>query len=282
MTAENECVEAQAKPLKAYMCTHDDSDGHATIVFAESPGKAKQEYCSQADAEYTDVRATRKPVFDQHSPGPVPVLELLEDGWWFECAGCSTRISFDGDQFIEDFNSEQIEEHYARQAPHILALEEFDRENPKPVQPSKDAPFSEHSEWHNAKDAYRRARERLSVMIIEPLLSRAGLRTDDARSTIYCSLQCEQKDLMQKALINHQHELAERTAAERWPGCPAYASKRYPYLNPSVAFRPEGLRYDARWNPEEDAVFVHPDDRQAWDSYITSRDAVLQNETAAA
>jgi len=100
--------------LKAFMCTHDDADGHAEIIFAETAAKARKRYASNADAEYIDTRATRKAQFDHHAPGPVPVLEMLEDGWWFECHGCSTRIDFTSDEFIEDYTAEDLEAHCAR------------------------------------------------------------------------------------------------------------------------------------------------------------------------
>jgi len=117
-------------------------------------------------------------------------------------------------------------------------------------------------------EIYRRRRERLSIVIANPMLSRAGLRTNDARNEIFCSARCEQDHAMHKALFNHASEMAEKTAAERWPGCPSYVSKRYPYLSSTVIFRPEGLEFDARWDPVADDVFVAQSDKPAWDAYI--------------
>ena len=258
--------------LKAFMCTHDDSDDHTMIIFAETASKARKEYAGAADAEYIDARATRKPQFDQYAPGPVPVLVLLENNWWFECSGCTKRIDFTSCEFIEDYTAAEIDEECKRQAPHVYALANFDENNPRPAEPSDDASPKEKVEWRNAIDQYRRERERLSIMLPGPMLSRAGLRPHDKSGTIFCSADCEQNHAMKKALVNHAHEKAEQEAEQRWPGCPSYISKRYPYLTPSVVFRPEGLKFDAHWNGRDDTVFVAASDQLAWADYIASLD----------
>lgn len=258
--------------LKAFMCTHDDSDGHTMIIFAETASKARKDYAGVADAEYIDARATRKPQFDQYAPGPVPVLALLDDNWWFECSGCARRIDFQSEEFIEDYTPAELDEECKRQAPYIYALSEFDKNNPRPEEPSEDASAKEKNAWRDAIQQYSRARGQISIMISGPMLSRAGLRPHDKSGTIFCSADCEQNHAIKKALVNHAHENAEKEAAQRWPGCPSYTSKRYPYLTPSVEFRPEGLEFDVHWNGKDDAVFVAASDQLAWADYIASLD----------
>ena len=256
--------------LKAYMCTHDDADGHCLIIFASTAAKAKNAYCSQADTEYIEVRATRKKQFDRHAPGPVPVMEMLEDGWWFECSGCGDRITLDSGDFIEDHSAEELAASYKRQAPYQAALDKFDRENSKPDELPETASLAEKNKRRNEISDYHHQRRQLSRMILPPMLSRSGLRPHDESNTIHCSPQCEQKDGMRVALINHQHEVAELEAAKRWPGCSSYTSKRYPYLEANVAFRPEGMEYDAQWKVKDDTVFVAQQDKPAWDAYLAS------------
>lgn len=256
--------------LKAFMCTHDDSDGCCQIVFAETSAKARKAYAAVSDTEYIDARATRKHHFDQYAPGPVPVLALLEDDWWFECSGCSRRVDFTSCEFIEDYTADEIDEECKRQAPHVYALAEFDKNNPRPPEPSSDAPHKEKVEWRNAIDEYSRERGRLAIMVSGPALSRAALRFYDKSSTLFCNADCEQSHAMKKALVNHAHETAEKEAAQRWPGCPSYVSKRYPYLTPSVEFRPEGLEHDVHWNGKDNVVFVASSDQLAWADYVAS------------
>lgn len=68
-------------------------DEYGEIVFAATPGKAKQAACSELDCEWLDIISCRRtPEYDHLFPGPVPRKTLLEDGWTFECGACYRRV----------------------------------------------------------------------------------------------------------------------------------------------------------------------------------------------
>lgn len=50
--------------LKAYVVSSDDMDDGQRLVFAETPGKAKE--LTDFDSEYIYLRAYRKPEMDKH------------------------------------------------------------------------------------------------------------------------------------------------------------------------------------------------------------------------
>ncbi len=85
------------------------------ITFAKSSIEAKRRWSNEHwDGEtISGISAQRQPHWDQHAPGPVPALELIDAGWYFECHGCRTQISnnyigttersgFDEDEFALD------------------------------------------------------------------------------------------------------------------------------------------------------------------------------------
>jgi hypothetical protein len=65
------------------------------IIFAKTAIEAKRRWSNEHwDGEtIAGVSAKRKPEWDCHAPRPVPALELIDAGWWFECHGCGTQIS---------------------------------------------------------------------------------------------------------------------------------------------------------------------------------------------
>lgn len=76
----------------------EDEEGHAVVVFAEDAQAARSLGASRLSVDDDDVdEPLRRPEFDVHAPGPVPVDALLADGWWFECYHCGVRVYEDDD-----------------------------------------------------------------------------------------------------------------------------------------------------------------------------------------
>ena len=78
--------------LKAYEIYTNDGDEGVAIVWAKTPGKAKNialYYDSYDMCEYTELRAKRFPQFDKYAESKkIPIKELLAVGWWFYCDNC--------------------------------------------------------------------------------------------------------------------------------------------------------------------------------------------------
>lgn len=82
--------------MKAYLVDCDQENG-AQLYFAETANQAKSHAANEEGIDYIEVTSCRrKPEYDQYAPGPVPAKVLIEDGWWFECYGCSRHVSNDG------------------------------------------------------------------------------------------------------------------------------------------------------------------------------------------
>lgn len=253
-------------PLKAYLCTTDDPE-ETRVIFAKSNGAAKFPYAREVDHDPASVTVRRAPHHDVHAPGPVPVSALLEDGWYFECSCCLRRISYNED-FVEALTPEGLRAHAERQAPYIAELARFDAEFPKPDEPSEDLPHP--VKWRMRQDLnewYSRRHSR-SYMVLPPILSRAGLRIRDDSGEVFCDTRCEQEHEAKRAAVDHAHAEAEREAERRWPGCPSYESKRWPYMSPYVNFTPPGMKWPAGWRPGEEPHFAE-DDRSAWETFVS-------------
>ncbi len=66
------------------------------IYFAKSSIEAKRWWADEhgdGPKYIAGISAKRQPQWDHHAPGPVPRLDLVDDGWWVECTGCYVRIS---------------------------------------------------------------------------------------------------------------------------------------------------------------------------------------------
>lgn len=73
--------------LKAFQVS-DDYEGHTVVIFAASGVAARREGANELGIEFSEVgRCARAPHYDRFAPGPVPVLDLLADGWQFEVDG---------------------------------------------------------------------------------------------------------------------------------------------------------------------------------------------------
>lgn len=258
-------TETTDKPMKAYMCSTDDPE-QSRVVFARSNGAAKFPYARELDTDHASVTVKRAPEYDVHAPGPVPISALLENGWYFECSCCLRRLSF-GEDFIEGLSVEQIRAEADRQAPYVAALAEFERDFPKPEEPSADDPHPVKWRIQEKIRAWYRRRSSLSYMITPRILSKAALRIHDETGEAYCDARCEQEEMAERAAADHAHASAEREAERRWPGCGPYRSPRWPSLSPYVEFRAPGMKWPAGWRPEEDRPHHHPDDEKAWNAY---------------
>lgn len=66
------------------------------IVFARTSIEAKRRWANEhGDGErfITGISSKRCRGWDKFAPGPVPALEMIESGWWFECHGCGRQIN---------------------------------------------------------------------------------------------------------------------------------------------------------------------------------------------
>lgn len=84
--------------LKAY-AVH-DGDESSDVVFAPRAASAAVKGANVLEADVECVEVTRIAWADKFCPGPVPRLELIAHGWWFECSGCYRKI--DDNEIDED------------------------------------------------------------------------------------------------------------------------------------------------------------------------------------
>ena len=72
---------------------YDIEDISEEITFAETPGKAKQDFSMDSGIHYTDIRVQRLPWADKYgSVDNIPVEEWLNHGWYFTCDTCGAEI----------------------------------------------------------------------------------------------------------------------------------------------------------------------------------------------
>lgn len=149
-------------------------------------------------------------------------------------------------------------------APHRRDLAKYDAENPKPPEDSEEMSHLDRNKARWARETWHSERYRISSRIIPDVLSRKGVRAHD--DAVYCDARCEQQHIQKVADVNLAHEDAEKEAERRWPGAPSYASKRWPYLDANVTFRPVGFRADVTWNVKRDEVYFFEEDRALWEA----------------
>src|SRR3546814_13809638 len=104
-----------------------------------------------------------------------------------------------------------------------------------------------------------------------PLLDPKALRFIGQQT--FCHVACQQDHYANVAKINIQHEEAEEAAAALFPEGSDFTCRRYPYLEPIVEFKVEGLKYPVGWAPREpDKVRIAIADKEAWAEFIGHRD----------
>jgi len=84
--------------MKCFQVTTDWADDEDTrLYFAKSHIEAKRRYVNEFGYgnEIAGVSAVRKPEWDDFAPGPIPPLELIDAGWWFECLQCNELVNSD-------------------------------------------------------------------------------------------------------------------------------------------------------------------------------------------
>lgn len=78
--------------LKAYAVQEED-EGTGGVVFAKSSAEARRMGAARfGDGDFNWGKARRLPWADAFAPGPVPAKDMIEHGWWYECAHCYRRI----------------------------------------------------------------------------------------------------------------------------------------------------------------------------------------------
>lgn len=84
------------KPLRAFAVTEHD-EGAGGIVFARHAVVARRQgACEYSSGDFDMVRCVRAPWADQFAEtGVVPIADMIDAGWHFECGGCGRRIDSD-------------------------------------------------------------------------------------------------------------------------------------------------------------------------------------------
>ncbi len=82
---------------KAYVfanaADYDVDDISEEVTFAETAGKAKQDFSMETGIHYKDIRVQRLPWADKYeSVDKIPVKEWLDHGWRFTCNICGAII----------------------------------------------------------------------------------------------------------------------------------------------------------------------------------------------
>lgn len=91
--------------LKAYYFANSDdfniSDGNEKITFAESAGKAKQDFSMMTGIHFNNIRVNRMPWADKYGRiDKIPESDFFEHGWYFICNICGKEI-----ETMDDFNN---------------------------------------------------------------------------------------------------------------------------------------------------------------------------------
>lgn len=72
---------------------YDADDISKEITFAETPGKAKQNFSMINGIHYKDIRVRRVPWADKYGDvDKIPIKEWLDHGWHFTCNTCGKMI----------------------------------------------------------------------------------------------------------------------------------------------------------------------------------------------
>lgn len=89
---------SEVPTLKAYQ-VNASYEGGSVVVYATSSAAARREGAAELDTDFEGVESCRRaPELDGYAPGPVPPMVLLQNGWWFECVNCGTRVSLDREE----------------------------------------------------------------------------------------------------------------------------------------------------------------------------------------
>lgn len=97
----------KSKAYKAYVFAnasdYDVDDLSETVTFAESPGKAKQDFSMENGIHYKDIRVQRLPWADKYGDvDKIPVKEWFDHGYHFTCNICGKTIEDIADFWFND------------------------------------------------------------------------------------------------------------------------------------------------------------------------------------
>ncbi len=92
---------------KAYVFSnasdYDIEDISEEVTFAETAGKAKQDFSMESGIHYKDIRVRRMPWADKYeNVDNIPTEEWLSHGWYFVCNTCGENIEDMADFYIND------------------------------------------------------------------------------------------------------------------------------------------------------------------------------------
>ena len=74
-----------------------------TVTFAETPGKAKQDFSMESGVHYKDIRVRRMPWADGFkSVDDIPPNVWMDNGWHLVCNTCGAEIEDVADFHIND------------------------------------------------------------------------------------------------------------------------------------------------------------------------------------
>lgn len=72
---------------------YDIEDISEEVTFAETAGKAKQDFSMENGIHFNDIRVQRAPWADKYGDvDSIPVEEWLNHGWYFTCDTCGAEI----------------------------------------------------------------------------------------------------------------------------------------------------------------------------------------------
>lgn len=87
--------------MKAYHVQADDS---AVVEFSNTGVAARRQGANELGIDFEDVVfCERMPWADIYADqGYVPISELIDKGWWFECSGCGQRVSAESTDYNDN------------------------------------------------------------------------------------------------------------------------------------------------------------------------------------
>ncbi len=82
---------------------YDVDDLSETVTFAETPGKAKQDFSMENGIPFKDIRVQRIPWADKYgNVDKIPVKEWFDHGYHFTCNICGATIEDIADFWLND------------------------------------------------------------------------------------------------------------------------------------------------------------------------------------
>ena len=84
--------------MKAYIAH--DGDEQWTVTYATNGAAARRQAAGEFGCDFAEVESCRRaPSLDQYADTDIPIREMLDLGWWFECDGCGGRMLSDDEDY---------------------------------------------------------------------------------------------------------------------------------------------------------------------------------------